>query len=308
MARDGKFDFDDIDATAELTISQMAKLNGVSEKALRLYHKKGALIPIRIDEKNVYRFYSINQCVTVDVIKQMQMMGFSIEETAQALTQDDPDEYERLTAEKLAQLEEQIRLLAQAKRTGERYMMGFDAWRTRSNSREITIEHRKERTIYRLGIRNPRINTPGISGQHLLEEWELHLRILRQEFRNQGLPQDAIYHVNAFFTARGDNPNSYEISDTFIYLNKSFSEIFDRGEVIPEGDYLVLYYDTVIGEDGSYTTLSNVTRLHEYAREHGLATTGPCCSLVLADTPFLIHDGRDMVYKCCLPIATTEKQ
>ncbi|MEG0504947.1 MAG: MerR family transcriptional regulator, partial [Raoultibacter sp.] len=50
----------------EFSIGRMAALNCVSEKALRLYQQKGLLTPVRVDETTGYRYYSYEQCSTID--------------------------------------------------------------------------------------------------------------------------------------------------------------------------------------------------------------------------------------------------
>ena len=92
----------------ELSIGQMAKLNCVSEKTLRLYHKKGVLAPVRIDEATGYRFYSLDQCMTVDVVQQMQAIGFSLDEIANILNEDDPDSFEQAVSDRLEKMEEEL--------------------------------------------------------------------------------------------------------------------------------------------------------------------------------------------------------
>ena len=48
-----------------LSIGQMARLNAVSEKALRLYQAKGILEPAYTDEASGYRYYTLGQCATL---------------------------------------------------------------------------------------------------------------------------------------------------------------------------------------------------------------------------------------------------
>lgn len=44
-----------------LSIGQMAKMNRVSEKAPRLYHENGILVPAYVDESSGRRYYDIQQ-------------------------------------------------------------------------------------------------------------------------------------------------------------------------------------------------------------------------------------------------------
>ena len=52
----------------ELTIGQMARLNGVSEQTLRLYDRTGLFSPMYRDEENGYRYYDIRQSAQLDMI------------------------------------------------------------------------------------------------------------------------------------------------------------------------------------------------------------------------------------------------
>ena len=63
-----------------LSIGQMAKMNRVSEKALRLYHENGILVPAYVDESSGRRYYDIQQSTKLDMILQLQQMGFSLSE------------------------------------------------------------------------------------------------------------------------------------------------------------------------------------------------------------------------------------
>lgn len=55
-----------------LSIGQMAKMNRVSEKALRLYHENGILVPAYVDESSGRRYYDIQQSTKLDMILQLQ--------------------------------------------------------------------------------------------------------------------------------------------------------------------------------------------------------------------------------------------
>ncbi|WP_440897813.1 MerR family transcriptional regulator [Amphibacillus sp. Q70] len=59
-------------------ISEFSRLSGTSTRMLRHYEKWQLLIPNYIDEKTKYRFYSAQQLQTVNKIKKLQSLGFSL--------------------------------------------------------------------------------------------------------------------------------------------------------------------------------------------------------------------------------------
>lgn len=64
----------------ELTIGQMARLNGVSEQTLRLYDRTGLFSPMYRDEENGYRYYDIRQSAQLDMIQHMKSLGMSLKD------------------------------------------------------------------------------------------------------------------------------------------------------------------------------------------------------------------------------------
>ena len=66
------------------TIGQLSRDTGVTAKALRIYEKKGLLIPIR-DEQNGYRYYDEKAKDTIQVISMLKFLGFSLSQISEFL-------------------------------------------------------------------------------------------------------------------------------------------------------------------------------------------------------------------------------
>lgn len=66
-----------------LTISEFAKLRGVTTETLRYYDRIGLLKPVYIDEQTRYRYYSVLQYEQIGTIKELRQLGFSIESIAE---------------------------------------------------------------------------------------------------------------------------------------------------------------------------------------------------------------------------------
>jgi len=63
-----------------LKISELADFFGTTPKALRLYEKKGIIVPSKVDPQTGYRYYSANQVKKLNVLVELQELGFSLNE------------------------------------------------------------------------------------------------------------------------------------------------------------------------------------------------------------------------------------
>jgi len=77
------------------TIGQLAKLAGISTKTLRVYERKGLLIPER-NEDNSYRLYGEEAVRTLEKIQLMKWLDFSLDQIAEFLQL-----YENVSREKM---------------------------------------------------------------------------------------------------------------------------------------------------------------------------------------------------------------
>ena len=85
------------------SIGQLANLAGVSVKTLRVYERKGLLVPER-NEENSYRIYGDEAVKTLEKIQLMKYLDFSLDQISEFLHL-----YENISREKM--LREQKRLL-----------------------------------------------------------------------------------------------------------------------------------------------------------------------------------------------------
>lgn len=99
-----------------LKIGEFSRLMQVTVKTLRHYEQKGLLIPEEIDEWTGYRYYSITQMQKLNTIRQLQQLGFTLDEIRDLYdNQSQTPSVEQLT-EKIEETERELQRL-QARRT-----------------------------------------------------------------------------------------------------------------------------------------------------------------------------------------------
>ena len=67
------------------SVGEISKLTNVPIQTLRYYDKMGLLKPAYINEQNNYRYYSINQFIKIDLLKQCKLIGLSLKEIEELL-------------------------------------------------------------------------------------------------------------------------------------------------------------------------------------------------------------------------------
>ena len=63
-----------------MSIGEIADFFGISRKAVRVYEKKGIIRPVKVDAANGYRYYSTEQVQQLNVLLELQALGFSLHE------------------------------------------------------------------------------------------------------------------------------------------------------------------------------------------------------------------------------------
>lgn len=95
----------------KLKIGEFSKLMQTTVKTLRHYEQKGLLLPHEVDEWTGYRYYSIDQMQRLQSIRDLQRLGFSLEEIKDLLDDDSSTPSIQQMDEKISETERQLRML-----------------------------------------------------------------------------------------------------------------------------------------------------------------------------------------------------
>ena len=116
---------------SSLTSGQLAELAGVSRDTLRHYERKGVLTrPFR--GQNGYRQYPAEALQRVQLVRRALSVGFTLDELARVLKVRDAggapcEEVRRLAAQKLLNVQDQLRELTELRNELKRTLKDWDA-------------------------------------------------------------------------------------------------------------------------------------------------------------------------------------
>ena len=93
---------------AALTIGEFSRITHLSIKTLRRYHEAGLIDPAQVDPQTGYRYYSLDQVPTAQVIHRFRELGMPVSEVGELVAVTNPDARAALIAQHLDRLETQL--------------------------------------------------------------------------------------------------------------------------------------------------------------------------------------------------------
>lgn len=129
------------------SIGEVASMKGVTIKALRYYHQTGILIPVYIDTKTGYRYYSVDQFVYIDIIKVCRALGTSTKELQNIFTEKNMDELLKFLALKREETEQKIKEMQAVIHTIDKLDNSVQVAKKVLVHNQITIQYFEQRYI-----------------------------------------------------------------------------------------------------------------------------------------------------------------
>ena len=100
----------------KLKIGEFSQMMQVTVKTLRHYEQKGLLLPDEVDEWTGYRYYSIEQMQKLNTIRDLQRLGFSLDEIKELYDYGSYTPSIRKITKKIRETDEQLKLLLARRR------------------------------------------------------------------------------------------------------------------------------------------------------------------------------------------------
>lgn len=271
----------------KMTIGQMAKLNHISEQALRLYDREGLLSPLYRDEKNGYRYYDIRQSAQLDTIQYMKALGMPLKEIRTHMKKWDMGRVKQLLRENRDAIDEKIRELNLQKRAIERTLDSYERYESAPPDGAIVLEYIPKRQMY---VTSTAVNFYDYD----IAEYEKILRNLKEDMAAHDI--SPFYFANAGTILRRENFMKRRLYSTevFVFVDREYVEE-DLITVIPASPYLCIYCDRFEKEK------EYIDRLLAAIEDKHYTVTGDYICEVIVEMP-LDFKERGMFLRLQVPI------
>ena len=93
------------------SVREFAELTGVDSSKLRFYDSIGLFSPMRRDEKNNYRYYSLEQILSVNFISVLSDLGLPLKEIADLRNERNPEDLLKMLSKREKELDMELRTL-----------------------------------------------------------------------------------------------------------------------------------------------------------------------------------------------------
>lgn len=271
-----------------LTIGKMAKMNNISEQTLRLYDKKGLLVPCEINEETGYRYYNIKQCAQLDMIQYMKSLNMSLSQIKDCFDESDDMQLREILHMQKENLRNQMVELQHAEWAVDRAIQSYKRFDSAPKEDTPILEFQEERSIF---LYDTNINCYSYG----MEYYENILRNLKQQYNKHNLPMSYFCNVGSILRKEYFMKKELFATEVLLFVDESLANI-EEVETIPEGVYLCVYCNGFQKEEES------LMKLMDYIEENNYEVTGDCISEILIEFPTFTHYDRNAFFKLQVPI------
>ena len=264
---------------------EFAKRAGVTKKALQVYMDKGILLPDHVDRENGYRYYDAERTAQLDEIIKMREVGLSLDEIKEIIDQKDSLHYLDILYSRLEEIDRSIEQLEANRAVLQARIDNQSMFLNPPALRHCFVEYQPRR----LCVRYPIAAYRGTKDSG--EAWLDALEMIRQEFRDNGIPFKYFSNIGATFDME-ELKEGRIVYNSAIILPETDAD-FPRVEHLPAGYYATMY-DQRYMSDG--TAISNaVDTLMNFVNRHNYEVCGDYLQNCIAETT-MFDFNRRMLY------------
>nr|WP_207740051.1 MerR family transcriptional regulator [Enterocloster citroniae] len=270
----------------------MARLNGVSEQALRLYDKVGLFSPMYRDRENGYRYYDIRQSAQLDMIQHMKALGMSLKDIREQMKHFDPDMLRNILYRNLDAIDQKAQELMYRRRAIERTLESYEWYENAPPDGTIVLEYIPRRLTY--------MTDSGVNFyDYGIDVYEKILRELKKNLIANQLSPIYFYNAGTVMKKEALLAGRFCSTEIFVLVDKGFVKESLITQ-IPASTYLCIYCNSFDKEKDYIERLLEEIRTREYR------ITGDYICEVVAEVPMDMQE-RGMFLRLQVPVSLRAK-
>lgn len=251
---------------SKFLIGEMSRLHNISKQTLIFYDKMGILKPNKIDEKNGYRYYTLEQFEELDTILTLKEIGMNLNDIKEYLNRRTLNNSIELLEEQDNYLEKRIEELSDIRKKINKKMKILN--RTKKIQEEkVVIEEKymEEEYIIAMEVKPP------------YDSYNIEIAVKRLFDKLEELHLNYTYELGSIVQKENLYKGDYH---RLRWVFNCLNEYIDRDDVIikPKGKYISIYHRGPYDE-----TEKSYNKLLEYIREKGYKIIGDSYELDLID-------------------------
>ena len=293
-----------------LTTGEIAKMCGVSNRVVRFYQDKGLLIPAHVDEETGNRYYDYSQIVTLESIRHLQNVGFSLDEIADITASQDMVGLERAAERRLGEIEAQRRELDIARWTTERLLASCRLMEHPPMLDQIMLENLPARPILAFDVSSgtkDANDSPGSpdtkADSSSLRGWLNVTAGVKRAMIERGHPLSFYERIGCTVSKESFLNKNPQVKQAIIMVDEEEGSRVD-GARLPAGPHLTIFSSHGYTANGTTNPSDTdyLVRMADYAEAKGMEVTGDPFEEVLSSYPFRFHKQGDALYRICVPV------
>ena len=269
-----------------LKIGEMAALNHVSTQTLRLYAKEKLLEPEYLDSETGYRYYTLEQCAKLDLIRALKSCRLSLQQIGEIFSLSSQELLLQALEEQTGVLSDEIYNLSVSRNNLSRVQKNLQILNTLPPFGQIFYEVVPERKID--------VQRTGFDFFELGHEgYEKMLRHMQNYLHENQLPPSYFINVGTIMEKECFVRGTYSSNSAFIFVDDLYPDK-DSVRILPQNTCMSIASDNIALES------TYAKQLFEEMKRNGMTPCGDYLCEVL--TQFPVHQAKQLIYKIQVPV------
>ena len=269
-----------------LKIGEMAALNHVSTQTLRLYAKEKLLEPEYLDPETGYRYYTLEQCAKLDLIRALKSCRLSLQQIGEIFSLSSQELLLKALEEQTGVLSDEIYNLSVSRNNLSRIQKNLRILHTLPPFGQIFFEVVPERKI---DVQKTDFDFFELGH----EGYEKMLRHMQNYLHENQLPPSYFINVGTIMEKECFVRGTYSSYSAFIFVDDLYPDK-DSVRLLPQNTCMSIASDNIALES------TYAKQLFEEMKRNGMTPCGDYLCEVL--TQFPVHQAKQLIYKIQVPV------